>query len=263
MPIVVGIQLRRTRDPVYGDAGHLDLQVNRQVVMETADGQEVGLVVEAEHMVESVKEKVYRVLRELTGDDRRRIAENRERACRALRVVKDSIESRNLAMKLTCVDYIFDRSKLFVYYTADNRVDFRALIKELGHTLRVRIQMVQIGVRDEAKILGGIGSCGQVLCCRRFLKEFFPVTMEMAKEQDIPLNTAKISGVCGRLMCCIEYEHKNYSAARKKMPRVKTRVMTPRGAGIVTAINCLTEEVTVDLGEGRRVAVSYKEITSA
>ena len=163
-------------------------------------------------------------------------------------------------MKLTCIDYTFDRSKLFLYYTAENRVDFRNLIKDLGHALKTRIQMVQIGVRDETKIMGGLGACGDVLCCARFLKEFSPVSMEMAKEQDIALNIAKISGICGRLMCCLAYEHEVYCQAKKKLPAVKSRVSTPEGEGTVAGINSLKEEVSVDLGEGKIVKFPNSKI---
>lgn len=260
MPILVGIQIRRTRDKIYADAGHHDLNVNERVVLETSEGQEVGVVIEPEKMIEKNPGETVKVLRKLGEEDTRRLAGNKEKEKKALRTIMDNIEAHDLDMKLTCLDYTLDRSKLFIYYTADNRVDFRVLIKDLGHILKTRIQMVQIGVRDESKIIGGIGTCGQVLCCNRFLKEFSPVSMEMAKDQDIALNVAKISGICGRLMCCLAYEHEHYCQTKKKLPRIKTKVKTPEGDGMVISINCISEEVSVDMGEGKIIKLHYSKV---
>ncbi|MFH1283066.1 MAG: regulatory iron-sulfur-containing complex subunit RicT [bacterium] len=251
MPILVGVQIRKTKDKYYADAGHHDLSCNDKVIVETDDVQEVGIVVEPERMIEKDTGEIGKVVRKLTVEDQKRIIDNKAKAKKALLVVLDNIEARDLDMKLTFIDFTFDRSKLFIYYTADNRVDFRVLIKDLGHILKTRIQMVQIGVRDEAKMIGGLGPCGQVLCCNRFLRDFTPVSMEMAKEQDIALNVAKISGVCGRLMCCVSFEYNHYSETKKELPKVKSKVKTPEGEGTVIMVNCISKEITVDLGEGK------------
>jgi len=166
-------------------------------------------------------------------------------------------------MKLTCVDYTFDCNKLFVYYTAEGRVDFRELIKDLGYLLKTRIQMVQIGVRDEAKMLGGFGPCGLPICCGSFLKNFRPVSIDMAKEQDLSLNPAKISGVCGRLMCCLAYENDFYHEARKDFPKVSSKVATEDGIGVVKAINILRGEVTVEYADGISKTLPRKEVSPA
>ncbi|MHB9155149.1 MAG: PSP1 domain-containing protein [Endomicrobiales bacterium] len=247
MPIVVGLMVRRIKDKVYGDTGHLDLVIGEYVLVETEHGMEVGMVCEREKMIEKSKDPVGKVVRKLTPDDRRRMCENGEKNKQALKTVLQKIEDHELQMKLTCVQYTFDRSKLFVYYTAETRVDFRELIKDLGHILKTRIQMVQIGVRDESKMVGGLGTCGRRLCCQEFLKDFSSVTIEMAKDQDLSLNTAKLSGLCGRLMCCLAFEHDFYKQAKKRLPHVGSKVHTPGGQGTVVAVNCLKEEVLVEM----------------
>ncbi len=247
MPIVVGLLVRRIRDKIYGDTGHLDLVIGDRVLVETDHGQEIAMVCERERMIEKTKDPVGKVLRKLTPEDAKRLKENEEKNHQALKVVLQKIEDHELQMKLTCVNYTFDRSKLFVYYTAETRVDFRELIKDLGHMLKTRIQMVQIGVRDESKMIGGLGPCGRRLCCQNFLKDFTSVTIEMAKDQDLSLNTSKLSGLCGRLMCCLAYEHECYKQAKKKMPHPGSKVHTPAGQGTVVSLNCLKEEVTVEL----------------
>ncbi|OGS19023.1 MAG: hypothetical protein A2219_02475 [Elusimicrobia bacterium RIFOXYA2_FULL_50_26] len=249
MPIVVGIIVRRMKEKIWGDSGHLDLVVGETVVVESDHGQEIGLVTEREKMIEKTKESVGKVLRKMTREDELREAENEKKNCQAFKIVQQKIEDHELAMKLTCVQYTFDRSKLFVYYTAETRVDFRELIKDLGHILKTRIQMVQIGVRDEAKMIGGIGTCGRKLCCKDFLKEFSSVTIDMAKEQDLSLNTAKLSGLCGRLMCCIAFENDCYRQAKKKLPKIGSKVHTPLGHGTVVAHNCVKETVSVEMAD--------------
>jgi cell fate regulator YaaT (PSP1 superfamily) len=261
MPIVVGLMIRRIREKVYGDTGHLDLVVGDRVVVETEHGQEIGMVCEREKMIEKTKDPVGKVLRKLGHEDKARIAENETKNHQALKIVLQKIEDHELQMKLTCVQYTFDRSKLFVYYTAENRVDFRELIKDLGHILKTRIQMVQIGVRDESKMIGGLGPCGRKLCCQSFLKDFTSVTIEMAKEQDLSLNTTKLSGLCGRLMCCIAFEHECYKQTKKKMPHIGSKVRTPAGQGTVAALNCIKEEVTVELGDRQSKVFPLEQVS--
>jgi cell fate regulator YaaT (PSP1 superfamily) len=249
MPIVVGLVVRRIKDIVLGDTGHLDLAIGERVIVETEHGQEVGMVCEREKMIEKPKVPVGKVLRKMTDDDRNRAKENETKNQQALKVIMQKIDDYELQMKLTCAQYTFDRSKLFIYYTAENRVDFRKLIKDLGHILKTRIQMVQIGVRDESKMIGGIGPCGRKLCCQSFLKDFASVTIDMAKEQDLSLNTAKLSGICGRLMCCIAFEHEFYKQCKKRLPHAGSKVHTPQGPGTVVSLNCIKEEVHVELAD--------------
>ena len=252
MPIVVGLTARRIKEKLFGDTGHLDLVIGDKVLIETEHGQEDAVVCERERMIEKLRDPVAKVIRKLTPDDKRRIFENEQKNRQSQKVVLGKIEDHELDMKLTCVQYTFDRAKLFIYYTAETRVDFRELIKDLGHILKTRIQMVQIGVRDEAKMIGGLGTCGRTLCCQGFLKDFSSVTIDMAKEQDLSLNTSKLSGLCGRLMCCITYEYGDYKECNKTMPQPGTKVKTPAGQGTVASINCVKEEVTVEFGDNKQ-----------
>jgi cell fate regulator YaaT (PSP1 superfamily) len=263
MPMVAGVMLRRIKDKIYADVGHLDLKPGDKVIVETEHGTEAGVICEREKNLQKEKdskESIGKILRKITEDDKRRIAENEKRNAKALNVVLQKADDRELDMKLTCVQYTFDRSKLFVYYTSETRVDFRELIKDLGHMLKTRIQMVQIGVRDESKMVGGIGTCGQVLCCQSFLKDFSSVTIDMAKEQDLSLNTAKLSGLCGRLMCCISYENEHYKTLKQGLPKIGDYVLTPNGKAKLAAIDCVKETITADFGEREFKTYPIQEI---
>ncbi|MDR1663123.1 MAG: stage 0 sporulation protein [Endomicrobium sp.] len=215
MPTVVGVIVRKIKDKVYADVGRFDLRLNDKVLVETEHGIEVGVVCEKEKNFQNGEDSIGKIFRKVTQEDSKKIANNEERNTRAYKTVTRKIVDHKLDMKLTYVQYTFDCSKLFVYYTSETRVDFRELIKDLGHILKTRIQMVQISVRDESKIIGGIGTCGQVLCCQSFLRVFSSVTIDMAKDQELSLNTAKLSGLCGRLMCCISYENDTYKNIKK------------------------------------------------
>jgi cell fate regulator YaaT (PSP1 superfamily) len=249
MPIVVGVMLRRIKDKIYADVGRFDLRLNDKIILETEHGIEAGVVCEKEKNVQKGKDPIGKVLRKMTEEDRRKLADNERRTVKAHEMVLQKADDHELDMKLTCVQYTFDRSKLFVYYTSETRVDFRELIKDLGHILKTRIQMVQIGVRDESKMIGGIGTCEQVLCCQSFLKDFNSVTIDMAKEQGLSLNTTKLSGLCGRLMCCISYENYTYKVIKKDFPEIGTMISTPEGKARLAAIDCIRERVTVDFGD--------------
>jgi cell fate regulator YaaT (PSP1 superfamily) len=248
MPIVVGVMLRRIKDKIYADIDRFDLKLNDKVILETEHGIESGIVCEKEKDMPKDKDIIGKVLRKMTEEDKKRLAENERRNLKTLGIVLQKVEDHELDMKLTCVQYTFDRSKLFVYYTSETRVDFREFIKDLGHILKTRIQMVQIGVRDESKMIGGLGTCGQVLCCQSFLKDFNSVTIDMAKEQDLSLNTTKLSGLCGRLMCCISYENDTYRNVKKGLPAIGTIILTPEGKAAIAAIDCIKERITVDFG---------------
>ncbi|MBN1384908.1 MAG: stage 0 sporulation protein [Elusimicrobia bacterium] len=259
MPLAVGVQVRRTKDIIYCDAGSIDVSMNSQLLIETENGLETGVVVIPEQMIET-KSPLRKVVRFFTEEDARQIKENKAHAKKDLPLILDKIEKLGLKMNLSMIEYTFERIKLFIYYTAEERVDFRELLKELGAVLKTRIQMVQIGVRDEVKILGSLGHCGQICCCQRFLKDFTSVTTDMAKDQNLTINPAKISGVCGRLMCCIDYEHSFYTSEGKNYPVAGDEISTANGKGKVTGVNIFKSEVTVQFEDGRVKKISPKEV---
>jgi len=246
--MIVMVVLRNIKDKIYADSRYFSLKLNDKVVVETEHGIEVGTVCAKVLGVLEDESVTNKILRKMTIDDKKRFIENEMRSLKVRSIVLRKVQYYNLDMKLTCVQYIFDRSKLFVYYTSETRVDFRKLIKDLGYALKTRIQMVQIGVRDESKIFGGIGTCGQILCCRNFLKDFNSVTMDMAKEQNLSLNAAKLSGLCGRLMCCIAYENEIYKDIKRSLPEIGKTIFTPDGKAKLVAIDCIKEIVVVDFG---------------
>jgi cell fate regulator YaaT (PSP1 superfamily) len=248
MPIVVGVTLRKTKDKIYAAAGRFDLELNDKIILETEHGVEVGMVCQKEKDIQMGKSPIGKVLRKITQEDSRKLAENEKRNLAAYAVVIQSAKNYELDMNLICVQHTFDRSRLFVYYTSQTRVDFRELIKYLGHTLKTKIQMVQIGARDEAKMIGGIGICGQILCCQRFLKNFCLVSMDMVKNQELSLTASKLSGLCGRLTCCISYENDTYTSVKKNLPDIGAKILTPEGEAKLAAIDCIRERVTVDFG---------------
>jgi len=261
MPIVVGVQIRRTKDVLDFLPEGIDLAIGDKCLVETENGIEAGEVVSPERMIERSKKKLYRVIKKMDANDCEVVKKNAEKEKEAFQKVLQKIEEHELKMKLTSVDYTFDCNKLFVYYTAEGRVDFRELIKDLGYLLKTRIQMVQIGVRDEARMIGGFGPCGLPICCGLFLKNFRPVSIDMAKEQELSLNPVKISGVCGRLMCCLAYESDFYHEARKNLPKVNSKVSTPDGIAVVKAVNILEEEITVEYPDGMLKKLSRKEVS--
>ncbi len=228
------------------------------VIAEVERGIDYGQVVTDPVLTEKVDESVKKVLRIATDADLKQIQDNRKKAQEASVTCSKKIEEHKLDMKLVGAEYAFDRSKILFYFTAEGRVDFRELVKELAKIFKARIELRQIGVRDEAKILGGFGPCGKELCCCRFLKDFEPVTIRMAKDQNLPLNPPKISGLCGRLMCCLSFEHKHYKEMCKGLPREGERVETPEGKGKVISINILKRKASVLLEDGKLVEVTYK-----
>ena len=190
------------------------------------------------------------MIRVVTRDDLRQIQENKKKTKEAVDICAKKIAEHKLDMKLVDAEHSFDRSKFIFYFTAEGRVDFRELVKDLARVFRARIELRQIGVRDEAKIFGGYGPCGRVLCCASFLTDFDPVGIRMAKEQNLSLNPQKISGACGRLMCCLNYEYKHYREAKQCLPKVGSRIETDQGPGKITEINVIRNRVTVSLDEG-------------
>lgn len=217
MSRVVGVRFKTAGKVYYFDPGEIELQVGDGAVVETARGMEMGMVTAAPREVpeEEIKQPLKKVVRKASPEDLARRQENEERAKKAFAIGQQKIVAHGLPMKLVEVEYTLDGSKIIFYFTAESRVDFRDLVKDLASTFRTRIELRQIGVRDEAKLLGGLGPCGRQLCCQAFLGDFVPVSIRMAKEQNLSLNPTKISGICGRLMCCLNYESEAYREAKR------------------------------------------------
>lgn len=261
MPVVVELELHRKKDKILGDVGGFDLTLGSHVIVEIDNALEIAIVAKHEVMIDKPKQPVYKILRSVTPEDKLHMKENEEKNREACKTVLDRIRVYNLNLKLTCVEYSFDRTKLYIYYTSETRVDFRQLVKDLGHLLKARIQMVQIGGRDESKMLGGLGLCGRLLCCMTFLKEFTPISVEMAKEQNLSINIAKLSGLCGRLKCCLAYEYNYYAELSKKMPPVGSKVTTPEGLGNVVGIDYLKRSISVELSNKQIKQFSYEQVS--
>ena len=253
MAIVIGVRFKNAGKVYYFDPAQLEVELGQSVIVETANGPELGEVVMLPKEVseESITAPLKQAVRTATAQDLEKVQENRDFEQKALNICEQKIAQLGRDMKLVGCDYAFDRTKIIFYFTSGGRVDFRELVKILAQAFRIRIELRQIGVRDEAKMLGGLGSCGNEVCCRRFLGDFQPVTIRMAREQGLSLNPTKISGLCGRLMCCLKYEQDTYESVRKKMPKVGKTVITPDGEGVVVDINVMTETVRVNTGEVR------------
>ena len=238
---VVGVRFKDAGKIYYFDPEQLELSAGSPVIVETVRGVEFGRIVvpPKEVNVDEVVLPLKKVVRVATEEDQSTLEENKEKSREALVMCAEKVEKHGLDMKLVDVEYTFDNSKIIFYFTADGRIDFRNLVKDLASIFRTRIELRQIGVRDEAKMLGGLGSCGRPLCCSTFLSEFEPVSIKMAKEQNLSLNPAKISGVCGRLMCCLRYESDYYHEARKGLPDLGKTINTPKGKAKVLEVNVL------------------------
>ena len=249
---VVGIRFQQDGKTLYYNAGTLSPAVGDFVVAEASRGAELGEVVAGVREMEEdqVPSAMPAVIRIATPQDIQQATENRTREREAYVICQRKIAEHNLEMKLVSVESTFDNSKMLFYFTANGRVDFRALVKDLASTFRTRIELRQIGVRDEARMLGGLGPCGRPICCGSFLTSFQPVSIRMAKDQSLSLNPTKISGVCGRLMCCLKYEQEQYEQTRKRMPRVGKEVITPDGPGTVSDLNIVKETVSVRIPSG-------------
>jgi len=249
---VVGVRFKSAGKIYFFDPGDLEIEINSNVIVETARGVEFGLVVIPIREVpeEEIVAPLKPVIRIATEDDKKHADDNKKKEEEAFNICLKKIKDHNLEMKLIDVEYTFDNNKVLFYFTADGRVDFRELVKDLASVFKTRIELRQIGVRDEAKMLGGIGVCGRVLCCNSYLGEFQPVSIKMAKEQCLSLNPTKISGTCGRLMCCLKYEQDAYEEILSRVPRVGAIVSTPGGQGTVMDISLLKELVKVRLDKG-------------
>ena len=252
MASVIGVRFKNAGKLYYFDPGSLWPTAGDAVIVETVRGVEYGEVVTGVKEVsdDCITPPLKRVIRIATAEDAQRDAENRAREKDAMALCQKKVAEHKLQMKLVGCEYTFDNSKILFYFTSDKRVDFRALVKDLAASFRTRIELRQIGVRDEARMMGGLGMCGRPVCCAQFLGDFEPVSIKMAKEQNLSLNPTKISGICGRLMCCLKYEEDHYEATRKRMPRVGKEVITPDGNGVVVDLNILKETVRVRIPKG-------------
>ncbi len=258
MTTIIGVRFRNMGKIYYFDPKDFDISRGDHVIVETARGIEYGTVVLEPKEVpdEKVVQPLKQVIRMASVEDDDRVTGNREREKEAYRVCQEKIRKRNLEMKLVEAEYTFDNSKLLFYFTADGRVDFRELVKDLAAVFRTRIELRQIGVRDETKILGGIGICGRELCCKSYLTDFIPVSIKMAKEQNLSLNPTKISGSCGRLMCCLKNEQDTYEYLNSRLPGIGDKVTTKDGlTGEVQSVNVLRQQVRVliDLDDAKEL----------
>lgn len=249
MTDVVGVKFKEVGKMYYFAPGDYRLSIGDNVIVETARGLEFGTICREKTSVDESElvAPLKNIIRIATDADRQKHAENLAKKDDALRICQEKIDAHGLEMKLIDVEYTFDNSKVVFYFTADGRVDFRELVKDLASVFRMRIELRQIGVRDEAKMIGGVGSCGRGLCCNTWLRDFEPVSIKMAKVQNLSLNPTKISGICGRLMCCLKYENDIYNELKKGMPNVGERVRTPDGIAVVTDVNILESLVKTRL----------------
>lgn len=260
---VVGVRFKRAYKIYYFDPGDLDLKVGDKVIVETARGIECGYVVHGitEKKEEDLVMPLKKVLRKANAEDEKKLKDNEKHLKYAYNIALKKIAKHGLPMKLIDVEKTLDGSKIIFYFTADGRIDFRELVRDLAAVFKTRIELRQIGARDEAKMVGGIGCCGRELCCASWLTDFIPVSIRMAKEQNLSLNPTKISGVCGRLMCCLNYENKIYEDAKKQFPEIGTRVESLNGKGQVIGFNIFKNTVTVELDDTKStIEVPLKEI---
>jgi len=263
MAKIVSVCFKNSKKKYNFDPGELDLKVGDRVIVETDKGLTCGTLSGGVQQVSSdyLKKPLKKVIRAVTEEDLEILQENHLLERKARKICFERIAARNLQMKLVEVEYLFDRSKVIFYFTADGRIDFRELVKDLASQLRVRIEMRQIGVRDEARMLGGVGPCGKEFCCRAYLQEFEPVSIKMAKHQNLSLNPAKISGVCGRLLCCLGYENAFYQGFKKGLPKPGKTIMTAGGPVKVRSHNVLKGSITVMVPEGKRVDLTEPDLS--
>ncbi|QGQ43911.1 stage 0 sporulation family protein [Metabacillus sediminilitoris] len=260
---VVGVRFKKAGKIYYFDPNGFHIEDDDFVIVETIRGIEYGKVVLNNKKVEEndVVLPLKKVIRLADEKDRLMVQENQDAAAEAYHVCQKKVSEHGLDMKLVDVEYTFDRNKVIFYFTADGRVDFRELVKDLAAIFKTRIELRQIGVRDEAKMLGGIGPCGRMLCCSTFLGDFEPVSIKMAKDQNLSLNPTKISGLCGRLMCCLKYENDEYESAKELLPDVGEMIGTPDGLGKVIGLNILEQIIQVNLvGQDRVVEYTWDEL---
>jgi cell fate regulator YaaT (PSP1 superfamily) len=263
MPLIVGIRFNPAGKVYYFDpTGFQEVRMGEFLVVETSRGEEVGRVVIPPRDVddEEVTKRLKSVRRRATALDLTQMVFYRHKEQQALARCQEKVQEHNLPMKVVRAEYNYDGSRLVFFFAAEKRVDFRSLVQDLARSFRARIELRQIGVRDEAKLLGGMGRCGRTLCCATWLTEFSPVSIKMAKLQDLPLSPMDISGVCGRLLCCLAYESDQYASIKEDLPRVGKVIDTPQGQGKVVAVNVIKETVQVELESQIIAEVSRQEL---
>ncbi len=262
MPEIAGVRFHQAGKVYYFDAAGIPLEVNNDVVVETSRGQELGKVVISPKQVifSEITEPLKPIIRKAQAEDIEKAQQQQEKATNAIAKCRELVEKFNLPMKPISAQYNLDGSHLTIFFSAEKRVDFRELVRELSRNLKTRVELRQVGARDEAKLIGGLGKCGFPLCCTTFLSEFEPVSIKMAKEQDIALNPMKTSGICGRLLCCLGYEYEQYRAMKEKMPPLRQEVSTALGNAKVVSCNPLKETVTVELETGVTVELPLTQI---
>ena len=248
---VVGVRFKKAGKKYYFDPNNLSFEIGDLVVVETIRGLEIGEIMETEKVVDDqeLTAQLKPIIRHANDEDIAKDQTNQTEVPQIMTLCKSYVEKHNLEMKLLDAEYTLDKSKLIIYFNAEGRIDFRELVKDLANEFRVRIELRQVGARDGAKFLGGIGPCGYLLCCNTFLGEFETVSIKMAKNQNLSLNPSNISGLCGKLLCCIRYEDDTYSEKRQGMPKLMSRVKTNDGSGKVISINLLERTVKVELSE--------------
>lgn len=263
MPTAVGIRFKDSGKTYFFDPRSLPLEKGEWAIVETVRGPELGRVaaLPTDLTEDQLFGELKPVLRSATQDDLDNLLHLQQYEPEALQICTEKVTEHKLAMQLVRAEYNFDGSRLTFFFTADKRVDFRALVRDLARTFRTRIELRQVGPRDEAKLLGGIGPCGRLLCCSTFLPDFARVSIKMAKDQDLPLNPSKISGVCGRLLCCLSYEHEQYLEIKAELPQRGDWVQTAEGPGEVIAVNVVNENVTVQLTDGNTIDCSAQQIS--
>jgi cell fate regulator YaaT (PSP1 superfamily) len=260
---VIGVRFKKAGKIYYFDPSDLDIKIGSKVIVETARGVEFGYVVIPNREVtdDEIVAPLKNVIRIATDEDCEHDADNKRREKEAFDICLKKINKHGLGMRLIDVEYTFDNNKILFYFTAEGRIDFRELVKDLASVFRTRIELRQIGVRDEAKMMGGVGICGLKLCCKTFLGEFQPVSIKMAKEQGLSLNPTKISGNCGRLMCCLKYEHEAYEEVLARVPKVGAIVETSEGQGLVIDTFVLKELVKVRLDKRNETEIKIFSLT--
>ena len=263
MPEIVGVRFNPVTKVYFFDPGEFrDLAENAPVIVDTTRGEELGWVIVPLKMVpgEEIKGTLKPVLRRATAVDLALMEEYRAREDTVLQKCRDKVAEMRLPMKIVRAEYSFNGQRLLFAFISEQRVDFRELVRVLARSFKTRIEMKQIGARDEAKLLGGYGRCGRELCCTTWLTDFHPVSIKMAKQQDLPLAPSEISGLCGRLLCCLAYENEQYAELKKALPKVGTQVITPQGNGVIVGLNVLTESALVELQSELTIEVQASEV---
>lgn len=260
--MIVGVYLQPKGKVIYCDTAEIKVELNDYIVLDTEHGADLAKVVIAEdQQAKHPPKRLAKMMRQAQPEDLQKAEQNHHKESEALNRCKEFVSELDLAMKPLVAHYNLDGKHLTIYFSAQTRIDFRELVRKLSQRLKTRVELRQVSPRDEARLIGGLGKCGRPLCCQNFLTEFTPVSIRIAKEQGLSLNPMKISGICGRLLCCLSYESKQYAAMKEKMPRVNQEVSTPFGEGTVVSTNPLKETVTIKLNDQTVREVSLDELT--